>query len=226
MQQVSNVGSSGEGWDWVDALPRDKGCDPAVVADVRRPLPTFLHSCQTYEISSLKAAALRGGVAAGGGAHGNAGTTDARGAYWMFSKYQVNGRSAYHCACLYEHKPVSHTLSLYAHQVFNLQSINTSFSSHLIQKTNCIYVMGTFLYSVFCFPFFFSLSRSLEMNSNILRRKVPDEILRCPAGSEAADGLKGLGTGSKGKKLKLTTEGFLPEPPSNVSSASKVSTGI
>ena len=84
---VSNVDAGGEGWAWVDGLPMDRGCDPATLADGAAPLPTFLHYCQSYEIAQLKAAALAEGVG-GRGPNGNEGT-DERGAFWLFSKYQV-----------------------------------------------------------------------------------------------------------------------------------------
>ena len=83
---VSNVDAGGEGWAWVDGLPMDRGCDPATLAG-DAPLPTFLHYCQSYEIAQLKAAALAEGVG-GRGPNGNEGT-DERGAFWLFSKYQV-----------------------------------------------------------------------------------------------------------------------------------------
>lgn len=72
---VSNVDARGEGWPWVDALPMDQGCNPAIFNEARQPLPVFLHYCQRYEIESLKAAALSSSGPAG--------------ADWMFSKYQV-----------------------------------------------------------------------------------------------------------------------------------------
>jgi hypothetical protein len=46
---VSNVDAGGEGWPWVDALPRARVCDPALLAETEAlPLPTFLHYCQGY----------------------------------------------------------------------------------------------------------------------------------------------------------------------------------
>ena len=52
---------------------------------------------------------------------------------------------------------------------------------------------------------------------------MPDEILHCPAGTEAADGIAGIGAGGGGKerKLKLTKKGFLPEPPTDLKAKSK-----
>ena len=85
---VSNVGAGGEGWPWVDTLPMDRGCDPAILTDPEYNLPTFLHYCQRYEIEELKSAAAQQGLG-GGGSNGNDGTTDERGAFWMYTKYQV-----------------------------------------------------------------------------------------------------------------------------------------
>ena len=45
---VSNVDAGGEGWPWVDKLPMDRGCDPAILTE-EFPLPTFLHYCQGYK---------------------------------------------------------------------------------------------------------------------------------------------------------------------------------
>ena len=84
---VSDVGAGGEGWPWVDGLPMDRGCNPATLTDEQYQLPTFLHYCQSYEIQALKKAAIAEGVG-GQGKKGNEGT-DARGAFWLFSKYQV-----------------------------------------------------------------------------------------------------------------------------------------
>jgi hypothetical protein len=113
---VSNVGSGGEGWPWVDKLPMDKACDPSILTDPTYPLPTFLHYCQTYVINSIRDPA-----------------DGSQGAHWMFSKYQV-----------------------------------------------------------------------------------PDEILNCPVGSSASEGIKALKSGGSTKKMRLTEEGFLPEPPIHV----------
>jgi len=109
---VSNVGSGGEGWPWVDKLPMDKACDPSILTDPKYSLPIFLHYCQTYRINSVIDHS-HGGEAAN----------------MIFSKYQV-----------------------------------------------------------------------------------PDEILKCPAGSTASEGIKELNHGGANKKMRLTKEGFLPEP--------------
>lgn len=85
---VSNVQAGGEGWPWVDKLPMDRGCDPTILTDPSFRLPTFLHYCQRYEIENLKAEALAQGFG-GSGANQNSGPTDARGSYWMYTKYQV-----------------------------------------------------------------------------------------------------------------------------------------
>eukprot|EP00613_Pedinella_sp_CCMP2098_P022131 CAMPEP_0171688796 /NCGR_PEP_ID=MMETSP0991-20121206/4101_1 /TAXON_ID=483369 /ORGANISM="non described non described, Strain CCMP2098" /LENGTH=573 /DNA_ID=CAMNT_0012276791 /DNA_START=28 /DNA_END=1749 /DNA_ORIENTATION=+ len=135
---VSNVGAGGEGWPWVDNLPMDKGCDPAILQDPQYPLPTFLHYCQRYEIAQLKNAATAAGLG-GQGQHGNSDVGDLRGAHWMFTKYQV-----------------------------------------------------------------------------------PDEILQCPAGSQASEGVKSIG-GNKASasKMKLGPDGLLPEPPIHIKATSK-----
>jgi hypothetical protein len=109
---VSNVGSGGEGWPWVDKLPMDKACDPSILTDPKYALPIFLHYCQTYRINSISELS-----------HG------AEAANMIFSKYQV-----------------------------------------------------------------------------------PDEILKCPAGSTASEGIKELNHEGSQKKMRLTKEGFLPEP--------------
>lgn len=85
---VSNVGAGGEGWPWVDKLPMDRGCDPSILTDPDFELPSFLHYCQRYEIDELKAEAAKSGLG-GSGANGNDGATDERGAFWMYTKYQV-----------------------------------------------------------------------------------------------------------------------------------------
>ena len=46
---VSNVGANDEAWRYVDAIPDDRPCDPAVLADPDYPPPFFLHYCQRYE---------------------------------------------------------------------------------------------------------------------------------------------------------------------------------
>ena len=45
---ISNVRVDNEAWPWIDVIPMDKGCDPELMSDSKRPLPTFLHYCQTY----------------------------------------------------------------------------------------------------------------------------------------------------------------------------------
>ena len=85
---VSNVGAGGEGWPWVDKLPMDRGCDPKILTDPEYNLPTFLHYCQRYEIEELKNLAAHQGLG-GGGNNGNDGAMDERGAFWMYTKYQV-----------------------------------------------------------------------------------------------------------------------------------------
>ena len=88
---VSDVHAPGEGWPWVDELPLDRGCDPAILTDPNYNLPTFLHYCQRYEIEELKPTAgsdegkaeARGtGGAKRGGNNGNR-VDGERGAYWM-----------------------------------------------------------------------------------------------------------------------------------------------
>lgn len=113
---VSNVDAGGEGWPWVDKLPMDRGCDPAILEENYR-LPTFLHYCQTYIHPDLDTST------------GN-----------LFSKYQV-----------------------------------------------------------------------------------PDEILACPAGSEAAEGVDGSAAKKKHKKgsMVLDPDGFLPEPDVHTIAADK-----
>ena len=97
---VSDVRSSGEGWPWVDRVPMNRGCDPEILTDPAFLLPTFLHYCQRYEIEELKPGALaanRSSLSDGGLASleklnsGNNGNRAAgeRGAYWMYTKYQV-----------------------------------------------------------------------------------------------------------------------------------------
>ena len=53
---VSDVGSPQEGWPWIDALPKDRGCDPSLVTqkDPEYNLPTFLHYCQTYIVKDFQ----------------------------------------------------------------------------------------------------------------------------------------------------------------------------
>ena len=68
---VSDVHAPGEGWPWVDKLPMDRGCDPAILTDPEYNLPTFLHYCQRYEIEELKSAAAQQGLG-GGGSNGGA----------------------------------------------------------------------------------------------------------------------------------------------------------
>ena len=106
----------------------ERGCDPTILTEPGRPLPTFLHYCQHYEIDELKRAAADGGAGDGGGAP------------WLFSKYQV-----------------------------------------------------------------------------------PDEILHCPAGSEAAEGGATASSAGKSsnKRMKLADDGFLPEPPLDVKATTK-----
>lgn len=45
---VSNVDAGGEGWPWVDQLPKERLCDPSLLTENNIPLPTFLHYCQGY----------------------------------------------------------------------------------------------------------------------------------------------------------------------------------
>ena len=71
----------------------ERGCDPTILTEPGRPLPTFLHYCQRYEIEELKreaemAAAAAAGGDGGGGGGGAPPPSDAR-APWLFSKYQV-----------------------------------------------------------------------------------------------------------------------------------------
>jgi len=90
---VSDIGAPGEGWPWIDELPLDKACDPSILTDPEYPMPTFLHYCQRYEIEELKEKAEAAGYNTNlRGQSKNAdseGLSDPRGAYWMFTKYQV-----------------------------------------------------------------------------------------------------------------------------------------
>ena len=51
---VSNPGAGGEAWPWIDALPKDRRCDPRLVQDASLRLPFFLHYCQRYQINNMK----------------------------------------------------------------------------------------------------------------------------------------------------------------------------
>ena len=46
---VSNTGAGDEAWPWVDAIPKARTCDPAILTDDSLKLPHFLHYCQRYE---------------------------------------------------------------------------------------------------------------------------------------------------------------------------------
>jgi hypothetical protein len=73
---ISNVHAGGEGWKWIDDLPADSACDPAVLTqtDPKYPLPTFLHYCQGYPVKQWEAEHKEHpGVAPN----------------WKFTKYQV-----------------------------------------------------------------------------------------------------------------------------------------
>jgi hypothetical protein len=74
---VSNVGSPGEGWPWVDQIPMDRGCDPAVLIDPAYNLPNFLHYCQSYKVKDFQIG-LRGTSA-----------EKTNSPNYLYSKYQV-----------------------------------------------------------------------------------------------------------------------------------------
>jgi hypothetical protein len=71
---ISNVNCDDEGWKWIDKIPMDRGCDPAIVSDPAYSLPTFLHYCQGYMVQDFEAAhKAMPGIAPN----------------WKYTKYQV-----------------------------------------------------------------------------------------------------------------------------------------
>jgi hypothetical protein len=94
----------------------------------------------------------------------------------------------------------------------------------VLTQTNPTLQLPTFLhycqtYTIKSFQENFNKNPGIAPNWKYSKYQVPDEILHCPAGSKAAEGGETKQKNGGSGDMKLDSDGFLPDPPSQVNAS-------